>query len=139
MMTAVAAPQQTLGVKRLLFLVTLAVAAGFVGIAWVTEFRPLLYYTLLGIGVLLLLPVLLLAATMLLALGLMLLSAIAGGGDAGDVGAPGELVVNLFGPYYRWLGRTRHPLLLGGLLGVLLGCLLLWGLQGLDVLPYARW
>jgi hypothetical protein len=30
-------------------------------------------------------------------------------------------------------------LLLGGLLGVLLGCLVLWGLQALDVLPDARW
>lgn len=123
----------------MLFLVTLAVAAGFVGIAWGTEFRPLLYYTLLGIGALLLLPFVLLVATLALVLVLALLSAIGGGGDGGDVSDLGELPLRLFGPYYRLLGRTRHPLLLGGLLGVLLGCLVLWGLQALDVLPDARW
>lgn len=123
----------------MLFLVTLAVATGFVGIAWVTEFRPLLYYTLLGIGALLLLPFVLLAATFALLLVVALVSAIGGGGDGGDMSDLGALALKLFGPYYRLLGRTRHPLLLGGLLGVLLGCLVLWVLQGLDVLPYARW
>ena len=114
---------------------SVAVVAG----GWVTNARQVLHALLYGVGTALFLPFLVIAGAIAFALFLGILVGLTAG-DAGVVeqslaGDAAEGGIRLIRPYYRFLGRQRHPWLLGSIAGLILGCLGLWLLIALLIAP----
>jgi hypothetical protein len=112
-----------------------AVALG----GWATGLREVLYGVLLSLLVFALLPFVIIAAGVALTLVIGILAGLAeGAGDSMRAEAGLKLAgggVRLLRPYYRFLGRQRHPVLLGLPGGALLGALILWGALAAARLP----
>lgn len=130
--------------RRFLLAVALVALAVVLG-GWFTGARQVMHAALLGVAVVAFLPFLVIGAGILLALLVAAVATVAavfsgdaGGGLEGAVEGGGAVVGGggwLLPRYYRFLGRRRHPAFWGGLCGVLLGGLLLWGLLAILVVP----
>jgi hypothetical protein len=120
-------------------------AAVVVGLGFATDLRQVMHGALLALGGVALVPFALIALGVLLYLLAVLLILLIGaaGGEVSPEGVGldelgGRLIAGgglLIGPYYRFLARSRHPLVWGTLAGVLLGGLLLWALIAIVIVP----
>jgi hypothetical protein len=142
------APHKTLvgwwNVQGRRFVVAAALTAVALVVAgWMSGLRHVMHGALLTLAVAALLPFIVLAAAvlviLLVGLVLALTAAAAGSDDAPGLDGVGEVVIGgaqaLLAPYYRFLGRQRHPVFWGVPAGLLLGGLLLWALMAALVLP----
>lgn len=135
---------------------SLIFAAALVGGGWATSLTTVMYGASLSLLTFAVLPFALIAfgiALPFLMAALVVLSAIVGavGVLFGAPVAPADPTLILDGategfrisrfgmrilePYYRWLSRTRHPILWGGVVGATLGTGILWALITWLVLP----
>jgi len=109
-------------------LATMVPAAVVVVIGWFTGAHYFAYRASMSVAAFLFFPFLVVG--ILLVIGLFAAFAV-----------PGEVVllpvlgVYLFKPYYRWLSRRRHPVFWGSWVGVLLGAVVLFGLNYWVILP----
>ena len=114
---------------------SVAVLAG----GWMTNARHVLHALLYGVGTVAFLPFLIVVGAIAFALFLGILVGLTGG-DVGVVeqnlaGDAAEGGIRLIRPYYRFLGRQRHPWLLGSIVGLLLGGFGLWLLIAVLIAP----
>lgn len=129
------------------FLVAVVVAAiAVMAIGWFTDLRQVMHGALVGIAVVAFFPLLLIGAALLLSLLAAVVLTVVGVFADGDIAAPIEGVVDAGGAvaegggwllprYYGFLAKRRHPAFWGGLCGLLLGGLLLWGMLALIIVP----
>ncbi|MBA3455983.1 MAG: hypothetical protein H0T42_22990 [Deltaproteobacteria bacterium] len=129
---------------RRFLLAALTTALAVVVAGWFSGAREIMHGVLISIAVLALLPFAIIAGVVFLMLvaGLVLTAPALVGGDApdleivSDAGTPlADAGVGMVGPYYRFLGRRRHPMFWGIPAGALLGSLVLWGLIALIIVP----
>lgn len=137
-------------------LTSLATAGVVVGGGWATSLTTVMYGASLSLLTFAALPLVLIAFGIglpFLMTALVVLSAIVGvfGAMCGALMSPADpsLIVDgtvqgiriskfgvkILGPYYRWLSRTRHPILWGSVFGAILGTGILWALITWLVLP----
>lgn len=135
---------------------SLAAAGAVVGGGWATSLTTVMYGASLSLLTFALFPFLLIAfglALPFLLAALVVLSVLACvlGALFGAPASPADpsMIVDgavegfrisrfgakILAPYYRWLGRTRHPVLWGSVFGSILGVGILWGLITWLVLP----
>jgi O-antigen ligase len=128
-------PRQTI-YRLVLAAVSTAVLVMIVG--WFTDVRQLLHWILLSLAVTAFLPFVIIGGGLAIGLVLALVGAVLGadasGGAAIGEGAA-EIGMRILHPYYRFLGRRRHPVFWGIPVGMLLGCLLLGGVIALVIVP----
>jgi hypothetical protein len=107
-------------------------------VGWFTDVRQLLHWVLLTLAITAFLPFVIIGGGLAVGLILALAGAVLGA-DASVGAAIGEGATTvgslLFHPYYRFLGRRRHPVFWGVPVGMLLGCLLLGGVIALVIVP----
>jgi len=109
-------------------LATLLLAAVIIGVGWFTDAHQFAYRASMSVATFLFFPFVVVG--ILFVIGLFVTFVV-----------PGEVVllpvlgVYLFKPYYRWLSRRKHPLFWGSLVGVLLGAVVLFGLNYWVILP----
>jgi hypothetical protein len=134
------------GVARRFLLVFVPTIAVLVTNGWLTGLRDVMYGALVGALAVAFLPFTFVALALALVaawLVLVMLVAMLTDGEAPDGGElVGEVASALTEaaflaapPYYRLLGRIRHPGVWGGFAGVFSGGLVLWGLIALFVVP----
>jgi hypothetical protein len=119
------------------FLAAVITALVVLIVGWFTDVRQLLHWVLLTLAITAFLPFVIigggLAVGVILALAGAVLGAGAGGAEIGEgVTTVGALMLR---PYYRFLGRRRHPVFWGIPVGMLLGCLLLGTVIALVIVP----
>src|SRR6266849_3743822 len=105
---------------------------------WFTDVRQLLHWVLLTLAITAFLPFVIIGGGLVVGLVLALAAAVLGAdASAGAAVGEGATIVGVFilHPYYRFLGRRRHPVFLGVPVGMLLGCLLLGGVIALVIVP----
>lgn len=109
-------------------LATMVLAAAVVGIGWFTEAHVFAYRASVSVAIFAFFPFVITGALLIL----------------GVVGAllasPESIVFPVFGfflfkPYYRWLSNRKHPVFWGSWVGVLLGAVVLFGLNYWVILP----
>jgi hypothetical protein len=131
----------------ILFAVTcVGVVAVIVAGGWLTDARLTMHAALLVVGAVAFLPLVVVFVGFVVAvLGLLVTALVAAAAEDADVAPVGELGAELMGagamatlPYYRRLFRMRRPAVWGGLAGLLLGAITLWGLLALLVIPQER-
>jgi hypothetical protein len=102
---------------------------------WFTGLRAVMHGVFLTVAVAAFLPLVVIGFGVLV-MGLVLVLAALTCDDGAGAGVEFVLLGTQLGPpYYRWLGRQRHPVFWGIPLGLLLGGVLLWGLIALLILP----
>lgn len=137
-------------------LATLASALIVLGLGWTTSLSTAMYGATLSLVAFATLPLILILSGILLPFLMLtvlmvsiLVSAIAACLGVAPIDVPDcnpiegafhGAEISHFGwkimvPYYRWLSKTRHPVVWGSVAGVFLGGVILWGLVTLLVLP----
>jgi hypothetical protein len=106
-------------------------------VGWFTDVRHLLHWILLSLAVTAFLPFVIIGGGLAIGLVLGLVGAVLGADAAGvEVGeGAAEIGVRILHPFYRFLGRRRHPVFWGIPVGMLLGCLLLGAIIALVIVP----
>jgi hypothetical protein len=131
----------------ILFALTcVGVGAIIVAGGWLTDARLTMHAALLVVGAVAFLPLVIMVVGLVVALlGLLVTALVAAAAEDADVAPVGELGAELMGagamatlPYYRRLFRMRRPAVWGGVAGLLLGAITLWGLLPILVIPHER-
>lgn len=143
-LSTVATPRDSARRWSAIFLVTVIVtAAGVLVAGWFTELQDVAYGALTGVALLAFLPfAIAVAGAGLIVLSVVMAVFLGLFGDAGGAEAVGEggsglidLGSGIFGPYYAFLARRRHPMFWGAPVGVLIGGLVLSGLIFWWIIP----
>lgn len=130
---------------RRFLLAASATTVAVVALGWFTGIRDVMHGALISLLAAALLPFAIIAGVLFVLVALAILvtvPAAVAGAEPPEVGALAEASepvaeagFRLIGPYYRFIGRRRHPVFWGIPAGVLLGGLLLWGVITLVIVP----